>query len=68
MLEYEIIEATTKKELKEEFKKFIEGHPKTSILGAQTHIVTTLTGIKFFITFMYARQSNLMVGQPGGQA
>lgn len=65
MLEYEIIEAETKEDLSKQFCEFVKNHPKTSIFGAQTHIVLTFKGLRFFITFMYARQANLMIGQPG---
>lgn len=66
MLDYEIIEAASKEELIKQFKIWVEKNQKVNLYGIQAHIVPTLKGVRFYLTFLFAKQqSNLMMGQPG---
>lgn len=67
MLDYEIIEAASKEELIKQFRKWVDKNPKTNILiqSIHSHVLPTLKGIRFYLMFVYVRQSNLMMGQPG---
>jgi len=64
MLDYEILEAANKEELIKQFKNWIEKNSNTNLYGVQAHVVPTLKGVRFYLTFLYSKQSNLMMGQP----
>lgn len=68
MLKHKIIEASSIESLEEKFCEFTESQTKTTIYNAQTHIIPTLTGIKFYVSFTYSKQSDFVIGQQGGMA
>ena len=65
MLDYKVLEAANKEDLIKQFKNWVEKNQKTSIYGIQAHVVPTLKGVRFYLTFLFSKQSNLMMGQPG---
>lgn len=65
MLDYEILEAANKEDLIKQFRDWIMKNQKTNIYGIQSHIVPTLKGVRFYLTFLFSKQSQLMMGQPG---
>lgn len=68
MLDYEIIEAANKEDLIKQFKSWVEKNQKVNIFGIQAHVVPTLKGVRFYLTFLFAKQSNLMMMGAPGQA
>jgi len=66
MLDYEVLEAANKEDLIKQFKGWVENNPKVNLYGIQAHIVPTLKGVRFYLTFLFSKQSDLMMtGQPG---
>lgn len=68
MLKHKIIEASSIESLEKKFYEFTKSQRKTTVYNVQTHIIPTLTGMKFYISFTYAKQSSFAIGQSVGQA
>jgi len=68
MLDYEILEAANKEDLIKLFRNWVKENPDVNILlpTIQSHVLPKLDKqTRFYLMFMFTKQSNLMIGQKG---